>query len=223
MIKIDKTDPKIKWEYSNMSASHTRYSGRKKVEKKCYTKVTFTAKCSDPYSKKNNVKSGVQKNPARKETPTSLGNHKYSATCTDNAGNSVSATSETYNICKKSVSSNCRYKECAAKACGAKKCTSKRCCGTHSVTVKEPCTKTKEYQTGRLVHPGGSACPKLSNCWITHINHFSDEVQCIYSCKETYKSKCSRTKPEANTCTTGCCGYHSCRTSACGNESCYHN
>jgi len=223
MIKIDTTDPKIKWEYK-LSGAHTRYSGGKKVEKKCYTKVTYTAKCSDSGS----VQSGVKSNPALTEKPTSLGNHSYTAKCVDNAGNSVSSTSKTYNICKKSVSSNCRYKECAAKACGEKTCKS-WCCGKTTVEYKTTCPETQKYNTTKA---GVSSCPKLSGCVLTHFALHGDSTGknnkllhiCTYKCTKTVRKPCMKKKDEKKKCTSGkCCGYKTCATSACGNESCYHN
>ena len=220
MIKIDTTNPKIKWEYKKSSA-HTKYSGRSKSGT-CYTSVTYTAKCSDSGS----VQSGVKSNPARTEKPTSLGNHSYSATCTDNAGNSVSETSKTYNICKKSTNDNCPYKTCAAAACGTKTCTSSKCCGVTKYTVKKTCTKTK---TMVVTKTATGTCPKAATgCMLIHTGAAAgfvpgEHYDCQYRCTKKVKYDCSYTTSKTNTCTKSCCGYYTCATSACGHQSCYHN
>ena len=210
MIKIDKTNPKISWKVKTNSKGYQRHVNRK-VNGTCYTSVTFTATCTDPNAKNTNIHSGVNTSASTLPDKTvtnkgGLGNKKYTATCVDNAGNSVSSTSATYNICEKSIDNNCPYK----------KCTSKKCCG-ETTPAKRTCTDTNV--TIQYVYPDDKGhCPGIGNKSCKFVSGGGWNLKtgkankCKFRCTNEVTYDCTP-KPKAKTCTNKCCG----------TSSCYHN
>ncbi len=107
---VDNIAPSLSFSYS-YGNSHTDYNGNT-----CYSSVTVTATCSDSGSGISNV--AIQDNNgdtgssagtnARKVTMSGAGSSRSaSATCTDNYGNSKSASTGGYRVCKSSASSVC--------------------------------------------------------------------------------------------------------------------
>lgn len=202
---------------------------------------SFKVKCSDQGSGVKNIKlnSSTYSTTEKEITISSIANpKKYSAYCTDKAGNQSTTKNRTYYVQVKGAHKSCgvkSYKSCRNKNCSCAKWNSCKACGCKYWKYKNSCqgkwyscgsysgwsAPSSRYSCSQKSHSGNK---KYSGCTV---QYYSGKVSCT-SCKKCSVT-CSKIKDYCSTykaCSSCSCNTrNSCADSSCGVKSyktCWH-